>query len=88
MSTVKRLRELIADKPDDEKVFFVFYEKSEADEWLEETMETTPLTNDEWSNIVEKLGVDEGLWDEVIQSWNWYIEKALNERVKANGNSE
>lgn len=88
MKTIKQLRELITDRPDDEVIFCPFFDKSDADEFAEEQMEQAPLTQDEWSDIVNKLNNDEGVWQEIIHSWNYHIEKTVSGRNKGNDNSK
>lgn len=88
MKTIKQLRELIADRQDDEKIFVCFFDKSDADEFAEEMMEEEKLTDEEWSHIVNKMNDDDGVWREIIESWNWYLEKTISERKKGNDDSK
>jgi len=88
MKTIKQIREYLAERPDDEIIFCALYDKSEIDEHVEENMEMKPLSNEEWSEIVDSLNVDDGLWQEIIESKNWYLEKILDRRSKGNDDSE
>ena len=88
MRTIKELRELIADRLDDEIIFCSFWDKSEADEYAEGTMEVQPFTDDEWSDIVRFLNNDDGLWTEMNNTWRYYLDKKINGRNKGNDNSQ
>lgn len=88
MRTIKQLREWIADRPDDEIIFCCVYDKSDADEFAEEQMEQLPLQDNEWSEIVNKLNNDEGIWREIVDSWQYYLETKLSGRNKGNDNSQ
>lgn len=79
MKTIKTIRELIADKSDQEMVFMSFFEKNEADEWLEEN-EQEPLNENEWLDVLKYMETDDGLWQNIIESWNWSIEKVTSKR--------
>lgn len=88
MRTIKQLREWIADRPDDEIIFCWVYDKSDADDFAEEQMEQPPLQDNEWSEIVNKLNNDEGIWREIVDSWQYYLETKLSGRNKGNDNSQ
>lgn len=88
MRTIKQLREWIADRNDDEIIFCCLYDKSDADEFAEEQMEQPLLTDNEWSDIVNKLNNDEGIWQEITESWWYYLQRKLSEREKGNVNSK
>lgn len=88
MRTIKELREWIADRTDDEIIFCWVYDKSDADDFAEEQMEQPPLQDNEWSEIVNKLNNDEGIWREIVDSWQYYLEIKLSGRNKGNDNSQ
>jgi hypothetical protein len=88
MRTIKELREWIADRTDDEIIFCWVYDKSDADDFAEEQMEQPPLQDNEWSEIVNKLNNDEGIWREIVDSWQYYLETKLSGRNKGNDNSQ
>lgn len=83
MKTVKAIRILLTDKSDEEIVFMPFFDKTQADEWLLDNAEPI-LSNDEWSSIVSGMENDDALWRDLIESWNWHINKALQRRKKGN----
>lgn len=88
MRTIKELRSLIANRPDDEVIFCAFYDKEDADSFAEESMEQQPLTDEEWGDIVNKLYNDEGIWREIVDSWQYYLERKLSGRNKGNDDSK
>ena len=88
MKTVKELREHLIGRADDEIIFCALWEKDEADEYAQESMEENALTNAEWSEIVALLNIDDGVWQELVQSKNYYIEKIISERKKGNVHSK
>lgn len=88
METVKHLRNYVAEHNDDERIFCFIFDKSDADDVAVESMEETELTNDEWLNVIRKMNTDEGVWEELIQAKNFYIETIIAERKKGNVNSK
>lgn len=88
MRTIKELNALISDRPETEIVFVPFFAKDEADEYVEEHYEAEPFTDTEWATICERLSSDNGLWTELIECWNHYLDKAISERNKGNVNSK
>lgn len=87
---VGKVKELLADYLDDSHVFAAIYIREEADEHIENHYgENQELTDDEWENIVNLMSVDDGIWQEIYSSFEYYIEATLKKRKeKANVSSE
>lgn len=88
METVKHLRNYVAEHSDDEQIFCFIFDKNDADDVAVESMEESELTKDEWLNVIRKMNTDEGVWEELIQAKNFYIETIIAERKKGNVNSK
>jgi hypothetical protein len=48
------------------------------------------ITDDEWLYVVKKMQDDEGVWQELNESFKYYVELAIENRKKgeSNDNSE
>jgi len=93
MKTVKEIYDRITDRPQTEVLFAPMFTKQEADEFIEEHYEDDeqkPLTDDEWFEVVQKMGNDDAVWQELISCWNYAIEKVITnrEKGKVNGSSK
>lgn len=93
---VGQIRNYIAGMNDDDEIIAVIYDRSEADDYIENnlcyldgdvTKETPPLNNVEWLKVVKIMDKDDGIWQEFSESWVWSIERVIQEREK-NVNSE
>ena len=66
-----------------DEVFMAFYDKDEADDYVESNLETNKkLTKDEWLEVVRQMEVDEGIWVELSNAFQYYIEKQIERREK------
>lgn len=94
---VGEIRVLIEDKGDDEIVFAPWFDKDEADEHVQNNInesqqydESQNLTQSEWELVANKLSNDDGIWQELYESFKYYIEQVieLREKGEANDNSK
>lgn len=81
------LRTVIEGLSDDTQVVVIYYDKSEADEDIENNLsedfkESDKLSDEEWNLIVEKMNGDDGIWQEVSESFRYYTQQALDNRKK------
>jgi len=85
----KELKELADKVDDDTDIFVLFYAADEATEYIEQNLNDDseiiidPLTTEEWERVVRFLNNDEAIYQEVSESFNYYIETVLTERKKA-----
>jgi hypothetical protein len=89
---VGKVKELLSDYLDDSEVFAAIYTREEADEHIENIYaeeQQHELTDDEWKNIVALMSVDDGIWEEICNSFAYYIEATMKKRkAGANVSSE
>jgi hypothetical protein len=84
---VSYLKEMIKHLSDDEILFVAFYDKSEADEYATSNLNDEKdfvFTSEQWEAIVESMDRDEGIWEEIMGSWRYFIEKKFDEIKKGN----
>lgn len=83
------IKERVAEWKETDEVFFAYYDKAEADEFMEYNHEEEkPLTEQEWVEIVRYMDTDEGIWEEITQAFNFAIERVLETRKGNNGNNQ
>jgi hypothetical protein len=80
MQTVGQLRKAIAERADDEVIFYAFFDKNDADEYTEDILETTALSVDEWKTVARQMNIDEGVWEQLMESWYYYLNLAITGR--------
>jgi hypothetical protein len=94
---IGEIRVLIEDKGDSEVVFAPWFDKEEAEEHIQNNLmedfgasNDVKLTAEEWQLIVNKLSNDDGIWNELYESFRYYIEQVieLREKGEANDNSK
>lgn len=90
---IGEIRVLIEQRSDEELVFAPWFDKDEADEHMINNMEmeeSEKLTAEEWQSVVNWLGNDDGVWEELYESFRYYLEKviALREKGEADVNSK
>jgi hypothetical protein len=81
MTTAGELRNIIADVSDKEKYLCYLWQKSEADEKCL-TYESTPLTDDEWESVINHMNNDDGLWQSLYESFDYFIHRVIQLREK------
>ncbi len=81
---VSQLKENIKDLPDDEEVYVMMFEKSEANDHIFNNFENgeqqPEITGDEWQAVIEGMNKDDGLWDSVYESFRYGINQIENTR--------
>jgi hypothetical protein len=75
------LRNIIAEASDKEKYICFLWEKSEADEKCKE-QEAKPLTDDEWEDVINHMNNDDGLWQSLYESLDYFINRKIELREK------
>lgn len=88
---VSRTKEILADYLDDSEVFAAIYTRQEADEHVENFYDDNEpeLTDEEWTNIVRLMEVDDAIWREIYGAFEYYIEATMKKRkAEANVSSE
>jgi hypothetical protein len=84
---VSHLKQVIEDMPDDTILFVAIFEKDEADEHAMSNLNDEKdfkFSAEQWENIVEKMERDEGIWNELMNSWRYYLEQKFDEIKKGN----
>jgi hypothetical protein len=93
---VGQIRTNIEGYSDDVEIFVAWYERSEANEHIENNLcdgykETDDLTQEEWFWVVKKMNNDDGIWQQLNEAFIYYVEQAVDnreEKGEANDNSE
>jgi hypothetical protein len=94
---VGQIRTNIEDLSDEVEIFIAWFDRDEANEHIQNNLEDEPnsdeskhLTDDEWKYVVRKMSDDDGIWNELNESFRYYVEQIIEERQKgeANDNSK
>lgn len=73
---VSQLKDLLADRPDDEELFIVIWELSDAENIIDYDDEDAPsVTPEQWSRIVRQMDTDESIHQQVSESFSYYVEE-------------
>jgi hypothetical protein len=86
MWDVKRVKDLLNTMNDEDKVYFVLYEKTEAEEHIQENLnegDEFQLSDDTWIGIVHGLNDSESINEEINYHWRLLLEQAYEETNKA-----
>jgi hypothetical protein len=85
---IGRLRTLIENKSDSELVFLAWYDRDEADEFIKNHFDekTDPVTDEEWIMIYSSMVDDERVFQELNESFRYYIDKVMEDRAKGKTN--
>lgn len=84
---VSHLKQVIEDMPDDAILFVALFDKDEADEHAMNNLNDAKdfiFTSEQWEAIVENMDRDEGIWEEIMGSWRYFIEQKFNQIKKGN----
>lgn len=76
-----QLRNLIAEVSDSTQYVCMLWEKSEADEKCEE-QDAKPLTEIEWEKVINHMSNDDGLWQSMYESFDYYVNRVIELREK------
>lgn len=86
MWTVKRVKDLLSTMNDEDNVYFVLYEKSEAEEHIQENLnegDEFRISEDTWQGVVHGLNDSESINEEISYHWRLLLEQAYEETKKA-----
>jgi hypothetical protein len=81
---IGKLRTLIENKSDSELVFVAWYDRDEADEFIGNHFDekTDPVTDEEWITIYSSMVDDERVFQELNESFRYYIDAVMADRAK------
>lgn len=86
---VGQIRTNIEQLSDDVEIFIAWYDKDEAQEHIQNNLmedfnqsSNIVLTEDEWKYVVNKMSNDDGVWNELNESFKYYIEQIIEKREK------
>ena len=89
---VKELKEVIKDMSDDDILFIALFDKDEADEHAMSNLNDEKdfkFSEYDWSSIVDKMNSDEGVWQEIMGSFRYFVEVEFNKTKEGiNDNSK
>ena len=89
---VKELKEVIKDMSDDDILFIALFDKDEADEHAMSNLNDEKdfkFSEYDWSDIVDKMNNDEGVWQEIMGSFRHFVEVGFNKTKEGvNDNSK
>ena len=81
---VADIRELIKDLPDDAQIYGIHMDRTEANDHIWNNFvdgEKQPeITDEEWQKVVYEMQADDGIWEQVSESFNWQMDKIENAR--------
>lgn len=81
---VAELKELIKDLPDDAQIFVTHMDKTDANDHIwnafEDGENQPEITDEEWNIVVAAMQSDDGIWEQVSESFNWQMDKIENAR--------
>lgn len=84
-----RIKDIAKDWSDDTEIFMAFYDKDEADDYIESNFDDNEaLTQEEWLEVVRLMDIDDGIWHELNHSFQWSIERVIEKRKGNNGNNQ
>lgn len=86
---VGQIRTNIEQLSDDVEIFIAWYDLDEAQEHIQNNLmedfgqsNDIKLTADEWQYVVNKMNNDDGIWNELNESFKYYVEQAIENREK------
>lgn len=89
------LRTLIENKSDNELVFIAWYDKDEAQELLQNNLmedfgasNDVVMTHEEWVEIYTNMVEDEGIWQQMNEAFQYYVNNVIERREKGNANDD
>jgi len=89
---VGQLRTIMEGRSDSELVFSAWYDIHEANDIIANEIHegAKPFTHEEWIFIYTSMIEDDGIWQEINQSFQYYINSVMEQRAKGNAdvNSE
>jgi hypothetical protein len=88
---VGQIRTNIEDLGDEVEIFIAWYDKDEANELIQNNImegaewnEANNLTEDEWKLVAKKMANDDGIWQELNETFYYYVNQVVQNRAKGN----
>ena len=72
---------------DDDILFIALFDKDEADEHVMSNLNDEKdfkFSSEQWEAVVESMDRDEGIWQEIMGSWRYFIEQKFDQIKKGN----
>ncbi len=89
---VSHLKEIIKDMSDDDILFIALFDKDEADEHVMSNLNDEKdfkFSLEQWEAVVESMDRDEGIWQEIMGSFRYFVEVGFNKTKEGiNDNSK
>jgi len=92
---VGQIRTNIEDLGDEVEIFIAWFDRDEAQEHIQNNLmedfnqsSDIVLTDDEWKSVVNKMANDDGIWNELNESFRYYIEQVIENREKGEANDD
>jgi hypothetical protein len=89
---VSHLKEIIKDMSDDDILFIALFDKDEADEHVMSNLNDEKdfkFSSEQWEAVVESMDRDEGIWQEIMGSFRYFVEVGFNKTKEGiNDNSK
>ena len=86
---VGQIRTNIEQLGDEVEIFIAWFDKDEAQEHIQNNLmedfnasSDIVLTEEEWKSVVIKMSDDDGIWNELNESFKYYVEQAIENREK------
>ena len=90
---VGQIRTNIEELSDDVEIFIAWFDKDEANELVQnniledkECSEADYLTDKEWKLVAQKMANDDGIWQELNETFYYYVNQVVENRAKGNAN--
>ena len=92
---VGQIRTNIEDLGDEVEIFIAWFDRDEAQEHIQNNLmedfnqsSDIVLTDDEWKSVVNKMANDDGIWNELNESFKYYVEQVIENREKGEANDD
>jgi hypothetical protein len=86
---VGQIRTNIEQLSDEVEIFIAWYDKDEANELIQNNImegaewnEANNLTEDEWKLVAKKMANDDGIWQELNETFYYYVNQVVENREK------
>jgi hypothetical protein len=90
---VGQIRTNIEQLSDEVEIFIAWYDQDEANEHIQNNLlegtewdDTKNLTKDEWQFVIKKMSDDDGIWQQLNESFAYYVEQVIENREKGKEN--
>lgn len=82
---IRQLAEMLAGMDQNAEIFVAFYTKEEAEEHIQENLnegDEFPLTDDQWQDIILQIDHEDGIFQELSDSFAYHCESMFNKIQK------